>query len=174
MLSSVIRRVESYGPPPESFDDEASLKEILASCDQYNMEPKHIAPFDPDKLKILKRDTFSKDARVFLPPAAKSYLTDFRRRIERSEEELEKDRDQGLTLRPYWDPRLRSDKKGLVALLVSLEARNLVSFRRVLKARVGLFTVWKKDGNQRLIIDAREANACHRSPPTTRLGGSAA
>ena len=171
MLSSVIRRVESYGPPPESFDDEASLKEILASCDQYNMEPKHIAPFDPDKLKILKRDTFSKDARVFLPPAAKSYLTDFRRLIERSEEELELDRDQGLSLRPYWDPRLRSDKKGLIALLVSLEARNLVSFRRVLKARVGLFTVWKKDGSQRLIIDAREANACHRSPPTTRLGG---
>ena len=158
-------------PPPEFFDDEDSLKDILASCDQYDMEPKHMAPFDPKLLKILKRDTVSKDARQFLPPAAKTYLTDFRRHIEKSEQELEKDRDAGLTLRPYWDPRLRSSPKELLSLLVSLESRNLVSFRRVLKARVGLFTVWKKDGNQRLIIDAREANSCHRSPPTTRLGG---
>ena len=34
---------------------------------------------------------------------------------------------------------------------------------------MGIFTVRKKAGARRLIIDARQANACHRSPPTTRL-----
>ena len=45
----------------------------------------------------------------------------------------------------------------------------LLDFRRRRKARVGIFTVRKKDGAQRLILDARQANACHRAPPTTRL-----
>ena len=34
---------------------------------------------------------------------------------------------------------------------------------------MGFFTVHEKGGAQRLIVDARQANACHRSPPTTRL-----
>ena len=101
MLRSIIRRVEAYGAALELFDGGESLKEILAACDQYDMEPKHIAPFDPKLLNILKGDTVSKDARQFLPPAAKTYLTDFRRHIEKSEHELELDRDAGLTLRPY-------------------------------------------------------------------------
>ena len=65
MLQSIIRRIEAYGAAPEFFDDEESLEEILAACDQYDMEPTHIAPFDPKLLKILKRDTVSKDARQF-------------------------------------------------------------------------------------------------------------
>ena len=55
MLRSIIRRVEAYGAAPEFFDDEESLKEILAACGQYDMEPKHIAPFDPKLLNVLKK-----------------------------------------------------------------------------------------------------------------------
>ena len=40
---------------------------------------------------------------------------------------------------------------------------------------VGLFFVWKSDSEQiRMIVDAREANACHRRPPKTCVGGARA
>ena len=54
LLLSTIRRVEAYGAPPEFFSEEESLKEILAACDQYDMEPKHIALFNSELLNILK------------------------------------------------------------------------------------------------------------------------
>ncbi|CAE7381652.1 unnamed protein product [Symbiodinium microadriaticum] len=62
-------------------------------------------------------------------------------------------RECGSLVELYWDPSLRRSR----------------TKRRRRKARVGFFTVHEKGGAQRLIVDARQANACHRSPPTTRL-----
>ena len=64
--------------------------------------------------------------------------------------------------------------KPLVALKQQMrpagDQANLLTFHRRRKARVGFFTVRKKGTDQqRLIIDARQANSCHRPPPSTKL-----
>ena len=85
-------------------------------------------------------------------------------------------RDENLTFRPYWDPVLRK-RSELIKVVRALWRLRLVGFRRRLKAHVGLFVVKKKVGAngipwQRLIIDARVTNVCHRPPPTTRLAST--
>ena len=68
------------------------------------------------------------------------------------------------------DPRLRRNKALRIDLYKALHKCQLLTFRPRRKARVGFFTVRKEAGLQRLIVDARQANSCHRPPPTTRLG----
>ena len=90
--------------------------------------------------------------------------------VERTPEEIEGLRGSGSLVEPYWDAGLRRSRDLRLQLYQALHAANLLTFRRRRKARVGFFTVRKKDTDQqRLIIDARQANSCHRPPPTTRL-----
>eukprot|EP00959_Pyramimonas_sp_CCMP1952_P365571 7656388-Pyramimonas_sp.AAC.1 len=50
----------------------------------------------------------------------------------------------------------------------------MLEWRRHGSPRVGLFTVWKKNGKQILIVDARLSNLCFASPDSVDLatGGS--
>eukprot|EP00959_Pyramimonas_sp_CCMP1952_P163920 3427146-Pyramimonas_sp.AAC.1 len=52
----------------------------------------------------------------------------------------------------------------------------MLEWRRHGSPRVGLFTVWKKNGKQRLIVDARLSNLCFAQPDPVDLatGGSSA
>ncbi|CAE7329096.1 unnamed protein product, partial [Symbiodinium sp. CCMP2456] len=62
-------------------------------------------------------------------------------------------------------PEAVRSRRRRLELYKALHAANLLDFRRRRKARVGIFTVRKKDGAQRL----RQANACHRALPSTRF-----
>ena len=53
--------------------------------------------------------------------------------------------------------------------LHKLHEVGLLGFRRHAKAFASAFCIRKKDGNQRMIIDGRQANACHREPPESLL-----
>ena len=53
--------------------------------------------------------------------------------------------------------------------LHKLHEVGLLGFRRHAKAFASAFFIRKKDGNQRMIIDGRQANACHREPPKSLL-----
>eukprot|EP00438_Fugacium_kawagutii_P005728 Skav230032 [mRNA] locus=scaffold261:318609:321503:- [translate_table: standard] len=76
---------------------------------------------------------------------------------------------------PYWDETLRKDQVLRHDLYRKLMGKSLLGFRRRIKARVGIFFVWKASKKGiRLIIDARMPNACHKKPPKTKLGGAAA
>ncbi|CAK0814975.1 unnamed protein product [Prorocentrum cordatum] len=172
MLQNVARRVEAYGARPTDLTEESSLSEILDSRDHYGMEPKNLASFDFDKVKILHRRVHVRPIRRELPPAALGYIRRASDLIERDEAELEKDRAEGVGFSPYWDPRLRRSRDLRKQLYQRLSQQGLLTWRRRLKGRAGIFVVKKKDGLQRLIIDARAANRAHRLPPTTRLGSS--
>ncbi|CAK0853410.1 unnamed protein product, partial [Prorocentrum cordatum] len=172
VLQNVARRVEAYGACPTDLTEESSLAEILDSRDHCGMEPKNLASFDFDKVKILHRKVHVRPIRRELPPAALGYIRHASDLIERGEAELEKDRAEGEGFSPYWDPRLRRSRDLRKRLCQRLSQQGLLTWRRLLKGRAGIFVVKKEDGLQRLIIDARAANRAHRLPPTTRIGSS--
>ncbi|CAK0826564.1 unnamed protein product [Prorocentrum cordatum] len=76
--------------------------------------------------------------------------------------------------RPYYDPSLQGRPRRYARLLVALDGAGMLEWRRRGSPRVGLFTVWKKNGKQRLIVDARLSNLCFASPDPVDLatGGS--
>ena len=77
----------------------------------------------------------------------------------------------------YTDPALE-DPEALLQLASRLYDAGMIRGVERARARVGLFTVVKKvvDGviTLRLILDARQSNACWRRPPWTGLGGPSA
>ncbi|CAK0814984.1 unnamed protein product, partial [Prorocentrum cordatum] len=76
--------------------------------------------------------------------------------------------------RPYYDPSLQGRPRRYARLLAALDGAGMLEWRRHGSPRVGLFTVWKKNGKQRLIVDARLSNLCFASPDPVDLatGGS--
>lgn len=170
MLAGLRRRIEAYGLCPDNLSEESSLRVLLSKADRYSLEPKHLVDVDLSRLKILTRDISSQPIESFLPAAAAKYISFADQLIVRSEASLEADRQHGFTATPYWDPGLRKDKSKLFTLLAGLAKRGLVGVRQRVHSWVGLFAVKKKDSWQRLIIDARAANAFHHAPPVTRLG----
>ena len=73
---------------------------------------------------------------------------------------------------PYWDPALRGRRyRRFVKRLMTV---GLVGFTSIAKGRVGLFTVGKKNGDLRLIVDARGPNIIFGPPPKVDLASSEA
>ena len=76
--------------------------------------------------------------------------------------------------RPYWDRRLASNRALLDGFIRELDACGLITYRRRVAARCGMFFVRKKSGQLRLVVDARPANAIHRRAPYTKLATTGA
>ena len=167
MMEDIWRRVESYGECPADLTEAEAVQDLAQRSYLYSQEASPLVATDLDKIKILRRRLDPKDARDLAPPEARDYLEHFSELVERPG--LELDLIRGDLNEPYWDPGLRRDKQKRILLYQALDKANLLDFRRRRKARVGFFTVRKKDGHQRLIIDARQANSCHQPPPVTRL-----
>eukprot|EP00971_Amphidinium_carterae_P197127 3912527-Amphidinium_carterae.2 len=72
---------------------------------------------------------------------------------------------------PYMDPVLRRRSSEYLTLLAKMQRANMVEFvSHAPIETVGMFCVEKSDGQrQRLVIDARRANAHLRAPPRTSL-----
>ena len=111
-----------------------------------------------------------KPLQKFLPAESAGYLRHFENQIERSGDELEQVLQSRALPRPHWDPLLAHNRSTRHAFFQKLVDHGLLSFRRKRKACIGIFFVHKKSGDIRLIVDARQANACHRPPPKSRLG----
>eukprot|EP00971_Amphidinium_carterae_P020417 402437-Amphidinium_carterae.2 len=65
-------------------------------------------------------------------------------------------------IEPYWDNNLKTDQVLRVRFLQRLAEIGLGVFRRSFKSNIGFFTVEKKGGKQRLVLDARSVNSCYR------------
>jgi len=93
--------------------------------------------------------------------------------IERDNAELQDIQDTADPIRPYWDLILRRDSQARWDLFKKLWDVKLLGFRVAIKAKVGLFFVKKKKPTEiRMVVDARQANRCHRRPPVTRLSSA--
>ena len=170
MMEDVMRRVSQYGDCPPDISEASALADLGKRAHLYTQEANHLVDTDLEKIKILRRRLQPTDAKSLAPPEARGYLEHFGTLVERTPEELEALRLSSDLVEPYWDPGLRRDRARRLQLYVALHQANLLTFRRRRKARVGFFTVKKKGTDQqRLIIDARQANSCHRPPPSTKL-----
>ncbi|CAE8717298.1 unnamed protein product, partial [Polarella glacialis] len=175
MMTDVADRIARHGEQPADLSEESSLGELLATSGPYSGDVGHLASFDIKKIKVLSRQLRPQEAASLCPPRTAGYYKHFRHVIERDERELEVLREsnyEGLT--PYWDPKLKRSRGARLELYQALHRVGLLTFRRRAKAMVGFFCVAKKDNMQRLIVDARVPNMCHRRPPPTRLGTSGA
>ncbi|CAK0825870.1 unnamed protein product [Prorocentrum cordatum] len=175
VLESVQERIDFYGnPSSEAVDGERSLREILRSTDQYELEPQHLASYDVTRLRVCKGDINPAPVTDLLPAEAACFLRHFQSQIELSEPEIaERVREAGGMPEPYWDPRLRGDAELRRDFFCRLARIGIAGFRRAIKSRCDAFFARKKDGDIRFICDARATNMRHRLPPRTVLGGAA-
>jgi hypothetical protein len=127
-----------------------------------------VEPLDIDRLKILMGETRPKDIEELVGPDALPFVVDPSRRIVRSDDEMCALEDSPAPA-CYMDDGLRTNPSRLLALVTRLHEVGLIGFRRSVKAFIGFFAVGKKDGMQRLVIDARPPNFFHRRAPYSTL-----
>ena len=82
-LATVTARVRRAGPCPDDLAPVKALQELLKSKDLYSQEPQNLAPFCFEKLKVLKGNSFPKEAVPLFPPQAGALLQNFASSIER-------------------------------------------------------------------------------------------
>ena len=172
--SRVLRRIAAYGPPPAISPREA-VNELLGTCDIDQPRPSTVACFAWDKLRILAEDwpVKPRDITETAPAEVAAVFRD-PNLLRLSDEEIEHVHRDRRLIRPYWDSRLRASRDLRVKFLRALADRGLVSFRRRIRSKVGIFFVRKKEGLIRMVIDARQTNQCHRLPPHVPLGSARA
>ena len=176
--AAVLGRIRSscarYGKQPVDLLPRGALLELLHITDLYAAAPCRVAPFDPAKLKILQRSFVPKPITQPAPPVVVQAFENLDVFIRRSDEDVLRALSDVAPLKPYWDRTLALDRDARIAFIKQLAARGLVSFRRRIRSRVGLFFVEKKHNQIRLVVDAREASRLHHAPPHVALGSAAA
>ncbi|CAK0847980.1 unnamed protein product, partial [Prorocentrum cordatum] len=89
-LAHAVAGVNGYGEPPrEATDGERPLRAILKSADQYELEPRHLASYDPDKLHIASGALRPVPVSALPPEAAAGYVRHFESQVELTAPELE-------------------------------------------------------------------------------------
>ena len=158
VLRRIGRRVGAAGPHPGSSNREAVI-ELLKIQDLHEQQPSTLESFDWSKLKLLRDDwaVVPKDIVSVAPPAVAAMFHDVSQ-FRRSEEEMERALADTEPLYPYWDPVLKNDRTLRIRFLKTLAAKGLVPFRRRIFSKAGLFFVWKKGGQIRMVVDGRHTN----------------
>ena len=170
IMGDLWRRIQEYGPSPDDLSEETALGELVATRDLYSQEAgTRVADFDIEKIKVLKRSLEPTCTQQLGPEEVQHFIRHYDEFIERPPCELESPDFESSLPEPFWASKLKRSRKQRIMLYQRLHACNLLALRRRRKARAGIFSVMKKDQTQRLIVDARQANACHYRPPTTRL-----
>lgn len=169
--SSVAERIcqslKLHGDCHSDCTPESALSSLCGGKPSYDGVPNNLAPYDPNKLKILSKGASPRHVLQFLPPEAAAIVRDFRRSILRQPQP-----DIGR-FSPYWDPVLRHSRTTRLDFVVRLFRAGLMTLRPVASSFVGAFCVRKKDpAFIRLVIDCRGTNLLHQDPPTTRLGSA--
>eukprot|EP00971_Amphidinium_carterae_P052220 1027986-Amphidinium_carterae.2 len=165
----VHRQVAIYGNRP-TLSAKESFHEILRCKDMYSVDQSNVAEYTYDKVTILTAGVEPKDVETVLPGPLIPIVQNPEAFILRSEQELTQRGGDDDIIRPYWDPTLAGNAEERRRLILRLNALGLVGFRRKIRCQVGMFTVHKKNGTQRLIVDARQANRVCRRPPHGDLG----
>jgi len=173
-LSRIGRRVASFGDRPADLTPKEALFALLRTNDLYSDEAHLREPFDESRLRVLRGDFKPLPLIDRLDGEARRLRDGFRHSMERTEAELTDLLEQGdaPVIRPYWCPRLRDSRDTRVSFFKRLHAIGLGTFRKGIRAEAGMFFVRKKDGGQRLIIDARVANFQHKRPPRAELSSA--
>jgi len=159
-------RVDAFGHPQEAFpapdgppQPQEALRQLLGSHADYASEPRSMAAMDMSRLALPA--TADSQVEAFVGDKGDSYSVDgfCKRYVLPNATGRECVTDGGFH-RPYMDPVISHSAKNYGRLLGRLVKAGIVEFTSEHGVcTVGLFAVSKKDGRQRLVVNARQA-AC--------------
>ena len=155
----VLRRAaEAFKPPVSRASPQEALRALLRSSAVYgdgsSTAPESIVQATPVQDLVRSEDS--------------EYLVGFKEKVLLSSEELRETVASQGHVRVHVDPALKraSVYKRFIWRLVSL---GMVRLSLDAECECGVFCVWKKNGKQRVIVDARCINQRCKKPPSVRL-----
>ena len=172
---ALAARVAEFGTPASAFKESpdgppqsgVALRECLGAHSSYDGEASTVVPMN---LSALAVPSAAGTCQPALGEAIGPYsVQGFCAQHILPSADAEAARASRDLSKAYLDPCLRSQKR-YSALLLRLHEAGMIRLSRVPGiAQVGLFTVRKKDGRQRLVVDARPADLYFGPPPATSL-----
>ena len=170
MRTAILR----MGKPPEDLTGAGAFQELRANLGYSGDTPASLADFQMDKVSMPGAGGVPSSLNSILgPPEAQKVLEVLRNKMVSPGDVKTRKLQSGLKA-PYFDPVLKSGSATYVEFLHRLRSSNLIEFRTEARERVGIFTVWKKSGKQRLVVDARFSNLWFESPEHVELATGAA
>ena len=166
-IHHVCEAIHDLGEPPPDMDPQGALRSLLGPQD-YAGIPAHLAPLELDLVALPDEDV--------QPIDVSSVGNGFGRKLQERvsskmlPEDLAKEKMKDTApKRPYNDPTFRQRPHLYAQFLKNLRKRHVIVWKRQRKCSVGAFFVWKKNGQQRLVIDARRPNALFEPPDSVNL-----
>ena len=162
-------------PPVLQEGCQAALQQLLkkkasSGYDEVPDGPGQLASYVRDRLSLPRGQGTPIELEELLPAKERDQLRDFAEHMLLSPEEMAAVQERGFENDCYYDPQLSNDPNHYHAFISDLHSCNLIRYTTSPRVQVGAFVVTKKQGKQRLIIDARRANKLFRTPPSTILG----
>ena len=124
---------------------------------------------DENLLSLPQLGAVPKPVRRLLGPTGEDEVRTFLNEMVLPIEEAEKNLASADTPPAYMDSSLRKLDAKYVRFVNNLRRRGILCFGFDRRADAGVFAVPKKNGKQRLVVDARRSNVCFAKPATTPL-----
>ena len=151
------RAALDLGAPPDDLTPQGALSALLGARG-YEGGPSNVAAMDVDLIALPPAGfTLVCFEQLVGADAAQSLLSSLHSTVLPKCEAEEKLLTSGLK-KPYFDPSVRCRRRKYLQFIRLLQSRNSITYKLSKKCSVGAFCVWKKDGQQRLVLDARLAN----------------
>ena len=166
-LRRVQQAVLDAGKPPEGITGQGALEE-LRTRPGYAGDPAHLAPMEIEKISLPGKGSVAATLQQILEEEAQSFSRRLLSKVS-AEKDVEQRKEVSGLQTPYMDPSLKHCSRRYAKFLKRLEEAGLIEYRRGCRERVGAFTVWKKSGKQRLVIDSRLANLWFEKPEKVKL-----
>ncbi|CAK0810560.1 unnamed protein product, partial [Prorocentrum cordatum] len=173
-LERLAESCAAMGAPPTDLSSEVALRELQVGTAYGDCDPVSAAPFAHDLVSLPAvggapvplDQLLGKDG----PDIVRRFISS---KVLSNHDAAEAKKDSGFA-RPCLDPVLRR-RGDYLAFISRLRKANMLDFRLDGDdfEEVGLFTVWKKDGRQRLVIDCRGSNLHFAEPNKTSLASGA-
>lgn len=155
--------------PAEQQSSQAALRQLLKQGSSYG-GPGELASFVRDQVSLPRNQGSPVSLLEILPEEERTTLEDFEAAMMLTPEERGAIIEKGLDNLCHMDPVLANSKKKYHQFVADMFTSGLIGFTTEPRSQIGAFVVTKKNGKQRLIVDARRTNRLFRTPPSTLLG----
>ena len=161
------RAAEAFKPPASRASPQEALRALLRSSAVCG-DGSSTAPYRADLLALPESSVRATLVQDLVRSEDSEYLVGFQEKILLSSEEFRETVASQGHVRVHVDPALKraSVYKRFIWRLVSF---GMVRLSLDAECECGVFCVWKKNGKQRVIVDARSINQRCKKPPSVRL-----
>ena len=166
-LSRLRDSILELGKPPSDLNGQGALAELRAKIG-YTGEPVSLAAFNGGLVSLPDAGSRPASFESILGDGAESFREALFSKLCDTDKVREKKGECPLKA-PYFDPQLQTNKRLYLSFVRRLLDANLIELRQSCREQVGLFSVWKKGGKQRMIVDARLSNLWFDAPEKVRL-----